>query len=158
MPTGLYKNGSLIETGKNSRLVITNLAILKTYSGLTTKKKKQNAELRAFTHIKSRKKIDCFNVDGYCDHCKTVFEAMGCYNFSCPCQETCPSLSDVDIDRGNKNREMDDLRREYIRKKGYKSKRCRNVSRRETSKRTKKSRTISDPHLPTKILSLLNLY
>ena len=25
------------------------------------------------------KKIDCFSVDGYCNHCKTVFEAMGCY-------------------------------------------------------------------------------
>ena len=68
----------------------------------------------------NQKKIDCFNVDGYCNHCKTVFEAMGCFYHFCPCQETRPSLSDEDIERGNKRREMDDLRREYIREKGYK--------------------------------------
>ncbi|XP_063711568.1 acetylcholine receptor subunit alpha-type acr-16-like [Symsagittifera roscoffensis] len=35
-------------------------------------------------------------------------------------KETLPSISDEDIERGNKRREMDDLRREYIREKGYK--------------------------------------
>ena len=30
-------------------------------------------------HTSGNKKINCFNVDGYCDHCKTVFEAMGCF-------------------------------------------------------------------------------
>ena len=55
-------------------------------------------------HTSGNKKNDCFNVDGYCDHCKTVFETMGCYNHFCPCQETRPSLSDEDIERGNKRR------------------------------------------------------
>ena len=45
---------------------------------------------------------------------------MGCYYHFCPCQETRPSLSDEDIERRNKRREMDDLRREYIREKEYK--------------------------------------
>ena len=66
------------------------------------------------------KKIDCFNVDSYCDHCKTVFEAMGCYYPFCSSQEACPSLTEQDIERGNKKREMDDMRRENIREKGYK--------------------------------------
>ena len=57
------------------------------------------------------------DVDGYCDHCKTVSEAMGCYYHFCSCQEARPSLTDQDIERGNK-REMDDMRREYIKEKG----------------------------------------
>ena len=52
-----------------------------------------------------QKKIDCFNVDGYCDHCKTVFEAMGCYYHFCFCQEARPFLTEQDIERGNKKRD-----------------------------------------------------
>ena len=33
------------------------------------------------------KKIDCFKVDGFCAHCKTVFEAIGCFYHYCPCQK-----------------------------------------------------------------------
>ena len=60
-------------------------------------------------------------MDGYCYHCKKVFEAMGCYYHFCSCQEARPSLTERhDIERGNKKREMDDMRREYIKEKGYK--------------------------------------
>ena len=60
-------------------------------------------------------KIDCFHVDGYCGHCKTmVFEAMGCSYHFCSCQETHPSLSEQDIERGNKKREMNVLRQQYL--------------------------------------------
>ena len=83
-------------------------------------KTRPECRIESFHTSGNQKKIDCFNVDGYCNHCKTVFEAMGCYYHFCPCQETRPSLSDEDIERGNKRREMDDLRREYIREKGYK--------------------------------------
>ena len=64
--------------------------------------------LRAFLDLVHRKIIDCLNVDGYCDHCKTVFEAMGYYYHFCSCPEVLPSLTDHDIERGNKKREMDD--------------------------------------------------
>ena len=66
-----------------------------------------------------QKQIDCFSVDGYCNHCKTVFEAMGCYFHFCPCQEARPSLTDDDIKRGTKKMEMDELRKGYILQKGY---------------------------------------
>ena len=59
-------------------------------------------------------------MDGYSDHCKTVFEAMGCYYHFCSCQEARPSLTEQDIERGNNKRELDDMRREYIKEKGYK--------------------------------------
>ena len=45
---------------------------------------------------------------------------MGYYYHFCSCQETHPSLSDNDIEWGNKTREMDELRREYIKERGYK--------------------------------------
>ena len=45
---------------------------------------------------------------------------MGCYYHFCSCQEARPSLTEQYIERGNKKREMDDMRREYIKKKGYK--------------------------------------
>ena len=77
-------------------------------------------KIQSFYTTGKQKKIDCFHVDSYCDHCKTVFEAMGCYYHFCSCQETRPSLSEQDIERGNKKREMDELRREYIRERGYK--------------------------------------
>ena len=71
-------------------------------------------KIESFFTPEKQKKTDCFNVDGYCDHCKTVFEAMGCYYHFCSCQEARPSLLDQDIERSNKKREMDDMRREYI--------------------------------------------
>ena len=59
-------------------------------------------------------------MDGYCDHCKTVFEAMGYYYHFCYRQETRPSLTEQDIEREKKKREVDEMRREYIQEKGYK--------------------------------------
>ena len=38
-----------------------------------------------FSH-KKQKKIGTYLVDGFCSHCNTVFEAMGCYFHFCPCQ------------------------------------------------------------------------
>ena len=57
-----------------------------------------------------QKKIDCFSVDGICNHCNTVFEAMGCFFHYCPCQEARPSLTDDEIMRGIKKREQDQMR------------------------------------------------
>ena len=51
------QDGSLIPICKNSRLDITDLAFLRTWSGLTTKKPDQNAELRASTHLEIKRKL-----------------------------------------------------------------------------------------------------
>ena len=66
-----------------------------------------------------KRKKNCFRADGFCNHCKTVFEAMGCYFHFCPCQETRPSLTDDDIKREIQKRKMDELRKDYIREKVY---------------------------------------
>ena len=44
---------------------------------------------------------------------------MGFYFRFCPCQEERPSLTDDYIKRGTKKREMDELRKDKIREKGY---------------------------------------
>ena len=48
----------------------------------------------------TQKKIDCFNVDGFCAHYKTIFEAMGCYFHFCACQEARASISEEETERG----------------------------------------------------------
>ena len=45
---------------------------------------------------------------------------MGWFYHLCPCQELCLSLTEEDIQRGSKKRELDALRRHYIQEKGFK--------------------------------------
>ena len=78
-----------------------------------------DCKIESFFTTGRQKKIDCFSVDGFCSHCNTVFEAMGCFYHFCPCQELRPSLTEEDIQRGSKKREPDALRRHYIQEKGF---------------------------------------
>ena len=41
-----------------------------------------NCTIESYYTTRTQKKIDCFNVDGFCAHCKTIFEAMGCFTFT----------------------------------------------------------------------------
>ena len=77
-------------------------------------------EIESFFTTGKQKKIDGFSVDWFCFHCNTVFEAMGCFYHFCPCQELHPSLTEEDIQRSSKKRELDVFRRHYIQEKGYK--------------------------------------
>ena len=67
-----------------------------------------------------QKKIDSFSVDGFCGHCQTIFEALGCYSNFCPCRETQPILDKDEFENGIQKRESDILRRLHLEKKGYK--------------------------------------
>ena len=69
-------------------------------------------KIDSFYTVREQKKIDCTHVDCYCNYCKTVVEALSCYYHFCSSQETRPSLSEQDIEKGIKNLEMDELRRE----------------------------------------------
>ena len=44
---------------------------------------------------------------------------MGCFHHYCLCQEARPSLNEEDIERGSKKREMDQMRKQYIKEKGH---------------------------------------
>ena len=83
-------------------------------------RQRPDCKIEGFYTAGTQKKIDSFKVDGFCAHCKTVFEAMGCFYHYCPCQEARPSVTEEDIERGNKKREVDQMRKQYIKEKGYK--------------------------------------
>ena len=59
---------------------------------------------------KKQTKIDCFNMDGFCDHFKTV---MVLYYHFCSCQKTECSLAYQDTDWRKKNQEMVGFGSEY---------------------------------------------
>ena len=82
-------------------------------------RQRPDCKIESFYTTGTQKKIDCFKVDGFCAHCKSVFEAMGCFYHYCACQEARPSLTEEDIERGNKKREMDRMKKQYIKETGY---------------------------------------
>ena len=78
-----------------------------------------DCETERFYTTGRQKKIDRFIAYGFCFHCKTVFEAMGCSYHFCPCRELRPSLTEEDVKRGSRRRELDEWRRGYIQEKGF---------------------------------------
>ena len=97
----------------------TNLETLRTWLCNVSKDKDLTVKMRVSTPHKTRKKIDCFKADGFCALCNTVFETMGCFYLYCPCQEAQFSLIAEDIERGNRKREMDQMRKQYTKEKRY---------------------------------------
>ena len=114
-------DGSLIATCRSLQQEITDGAILRIGLCLSTKKQDQIAKLRAFSYLENRNKttvliwmVKIITVKQYSR------QWMGCYQHFCSCQESCTSLTDQAIERGNKKKGMDEMRREYIKEKGYK--------------------------------------
>ena len=119
MPTGLY---TIWDYDEETQKLKARQNRVRTFENMVIscfQASRPECKIKSYYTTGKQKKIDCFSVDGYCNHCKTVFEAMGCYFHFCPCQEARPSLTDDDIERGTKKREMDDLRKEYTGEKGY---------------------------------------
>ena len=121
MPTGLYTRWDF--DSETSRF-IPRQNKTRSFENMVTsyfQRTRPECIIESFFTTGRQKKIDCFNVDGFCSHCNTVFEAMGCFYHFCPCQELRPSLTEEDIQRGSKKRELDALRRLYTRERrqGY---------------------------------------
>ena len=76
-------------------------------------------EIESFFTTGRQKENDCFSVDGFCSHCNTVFEALGCFYHFCPCQELRLPLTEEEIQCSSKKRELDALRRPYIQTKRF---------------------------------------
>ena len=109
-PTGLYtrwdsdSETSRFKLRKNKTCSFKNMVM--SYFIRT----RPECEIQSFCTTGRQKKIDCFSVDGFCSHCNTVFEAMGCFYHFCPCQELRPYLTEEDIQRGSRKRELDELK------------------------------------------------
>ena len=78
-----------------------------------------DCRIESFCTTGTQKKIDCFNADGFCGHCNTLFEAMGCFYQHCSCQEARTTLTEEYIERATKKRSLDEMRRQYIEEKTY---------------------------------------
>ena len=102
--------GISIQKRVDSNLDTTRPAALKIWSIPVSNEQDQIVKLKASLQQADRKN----------SHCNTVFEAMGCFYRFCPCQELCLSLTDEDIQRGSKKRELDALRRHCMQEKGFK--------------------------------------
>ena len=76
-----------------------------------------NCKIQTQFTQKKQKKLGPYLVDGFCSHCNTVFEAMGCFFHFCQCQEEKPLLFD-DIESRLMRRERDNDRREYLKELG----------------------------------------
>ena len=81
-------------------------------------RQKLYCKIESFHTTGTQKKIDCFKEDGFCAHCNTVFEVMCCFYQYRPCQEARLPLTEEDVERSNKRREMDRMRKQYIKEKG----------------------------------------
>ena len=119
MPTGLY---TLWDFDSETSRFIPRQNKTRSFENMVMsyfQSTRPDCKLESFFTTCRQKKIDCFSVDGFCPHCNTVFEAMDCFYHFCPCQELRPSLTEEDIQRGSKKRELDALRRHYIQDKGF---------------------------------------
>ena len=74
------------------------------------KGQRPDCKIESFYFTGTQKEIDCFKVDGFCAYCSFVFEAMCCFSHHGPCQDARPSLTEEDIERGHKKREMYQMR------------------------------------------------
>ena len=119
MPTGLYTHWDFdsetrLTPRQNKTRSFENMVM--SYFQRT----RPECEIESFFTTGRQKNNDCFSVDGFCSHCNTVFEAMSCFNHFWSYQELRPSLTEENIQRGSKKRELDALRRHYIQEKGFK--------------------------------------
>ena len=119
MPTGLYTRFDYDEETQKFKARQNRVRTFENMVMSYFQATRPECETESYYTTGKQKKINRFSVDGYCNHCKTVFEAMGYYFHFCPCQKARSSLTDDDIKRGTKKKEMDELRKDYIREKGY---------------------------------------
>ena len=120
MPTGLYTRWEF-DTDSQKFRARTNRS--RTFENMVMsylQSQRSECKIESYYTTGKQKKIDCFSVDGFCTHCNTGFEAMSCYFHFCPCQEAKASLSEEETQRGIRKREHDELRRDYLKSKGYK--------------------------------------
>ena len=118
MPTGVYTKWEMkTETGKfHPRRNQKNFLECVVLEFLQIKY--PNCKLRTQFNHKSQKRIGKYLVDGYCSHCRTVFEVLGCYWHFCNCQDK-NRLSLSALENGAKRRKFDEVRRIYLTEADY---------------------------------------
>ena len=85
MPTGLYTRWDLDPESGRSRPRQNKTRSFENMVMSYYQRIRPDCKIVSFYTTGTQKKIDCFSVDGFCEHCNTVFEAMGCYYHHCSC-------------------------------------------------------------------------
>ena len=119
MPTGIYTRWDIDSETRSFTPRQNKTRSLENLVMLYFQRTRPDCKTESFYTKGRQKKIDRFSVDGFCSHCNTVLEALGCFYHVCPCQELRPSLTEEVIKRGNRKRELDELRRGYIQEKSF---------------------------------------
>ena len=93
VPTGLYTRWDL--DTEASRFIPRQNKTLSSENMVMSyfERTRPQCKTESFYTTGRQKKIDCCSVDGFCSHCNTVFEAMGCLYHFCPCREVRPSVT-----------------------------------------------------------------
>ena len=135
---GCTQDGSLIRICKKSRLDITYVALLRTWSCLSTKKPDQNAELRAFTHLEIKRKLTVsmlMDIAITAKQCLKQWDAITSFVLA---KRSVPHLAMTILREETKGESWMTWDVSIFAKKDTKLKRFGNVSGGKASKRTKK--------------------
>ena len=117
----------VMQIGKDSSPVVTNVEEWKIWSCLTSTKWDRLVQMGNSTQQEFRKK-DWLNADGFCRNWKAVFEAMGCFHHYCFRHQAWPALTEEYIRREIEKREMDEMRKHYTEKKFTLFLKCGNLN------------------------------
>ena len=82
MPTGLYTRWEFDTESKRFKPQQNKSRNFENMVMSYFQRQRPDCKIESLYITGTQKKIDCFKVDGFCAHCNTVFEAMGCFNHS----------------------------------------------------------------------------
>ena len=151
MPTGLYMRweydteSNRFEPQQNKSGNFENIVV--SYF----QRQRHDCKINSFYTTGTQREIECFKVDGFCAHCITAFEAMCCFYYHCPCQEARPSLTEEEIELGNKKRGMDQITKQYIKENDILLLKCENVIGGIAILRQRVLKNISENHFLTNV-------
>ena len=99
MPTGLYTRWELNSESNKYKPRQSKTRFFEDMVMSYFQRVRPQCKVESFNTTGARKRIDTYSVDGFCGHCNTVFEAMGCYYQFCPCQKARCFLTEEKIQR-----------------------------------------------------------
>ena len=118
MPTGLYTRWKYDIESNRFKPQQNKSRTLRIWLCHFFKDKDLTVKLRVYI-LGTQKKIGCFKAVDFCAHYNTVLEALGSLYHYYSCQEARHSLTQEKTEGGNKMRELDQMRKQYIKEKGY---------------------------------------
>ena len=119
MPTGLYTRWE-IDAKKKKFIPIQNWR--RRFENMVMdhlQNTRPDCEIQSIQTTGNKHKIDNFSVDGFCGHCNTVFEAMGCFYHGCDCQMVKKEVYAHIVKRWHERRRFDAERKNLIIGRGY---------------------------------------